>query len=50
MAERTWQDVCREITKEHDSERLLRLIEELNRSLEKSDPGVRAEPRVQELR
>lgn len=37
MADRTWQDVCREITREHDSERLLKLVEELNRSLEQTE-------------
>jgi uncharacterized protein (DUF2461 family) len=49
MMERTWQDVCREITREHNSERLLSLIEELNRKLDQNVQELRAETRKQEL-
>lgn len=34
MAKRTWQDVCRAITKEYDSEKLMSLIQELNCKLD----------------
>lgn len=43
MAERTWQEVCREITNEHNSEKLLSLIEELNRKLDQNARRLRTE-------
>jgi hypothetical protein len=49
MMERTWQDVCHEISREYDSERLLSLIEELNRKLDQNVRELRAEVRPQEL-